>query len=52
MDIKSLNTLPLNDIYTVAFYNLENLFDTKDDLKTLDDDFLPDGKKKLDSKTL
>lgn len=45
MDINALNTLPLNDIYTVAFYNLENLFDTEDDLKTLDDDFLPDGKK-------
>lgn len=25
--------------YSIAFYNLENLFDTKDDPKTLDDDF-------------
>ncbi|WP_340201314.1 endonuclease [Ascidiimonas sp. W6] len=32
--------------YTVAFYNLENLFDTKDDKRTLDDDFLPNSEKK------
>jgi len=25
--------------YTIAFYNLENLFDTVNDPKTLDDDF-------------
>ncbi|WP_282088568.1 endonuclease [Aquimarina algiphila] len=31
--------------YTVAFYNLENLFDTKDDPHTLDEDFLPDSEK-------
>lgn len=31
----------VNDYFTVAFYNLENLFDTKNDLKTNDDDFLP-----------
>ena len=31
--------------YTIAFYNLENLFDTIDDPKTLDDDFTPKGKK-------
>lgn len=31
------------DIQTLAFYNLENLFDTRDDPYTLDDDFLPDG---------
>lgn len=34
----------MNSIYTVAFYNLENLFDTKDDPKILDRDFLPFGK--------
>lgn len=28
---------------TVAFYNLENLFDTQDDPKTNDQDFLPGG---------
>ncbi len=32
--------------YTIAFYNLENLFDTKDDPNTLDDDFTPKGRKK------
>jgi len=29
----------------VAFYNLENLFDTKDDPAILDEDFLPDSEK-------
>ncbi|NPA43102.1 MAG: endonuclease/exonuclease/phosphatase family protein [Chlorobi bacterium] len=29
---------------TIAFYNLENLFDTIDDPKTFDDDFTPNGK--------
>ncbi len=29
--------------YAVAFYNVENLFDTIDDPKTNDADFLPDG---------
>ena len=33
-------------LYTVAFYNLENLFDTADDENTLDDDFTPKGFKK------
>lgn len=28
-------------LFTIAFYNLENLFDTIDDPHTLDDDFLP-----------
>ena len=36
---------PNYDTYTVAFYNLENLFDTIDDPNTLDDDFTPKGKK-------
>ena len=31
---------------TIAFYNLENLFDTKDDPHTLDDDYTPRGFKK------
>ena len=38
------------DLYTIAFYNLENLFDINDDQKTLDDDFTPDGKKKWNAK--
>ncbi len=37
-------------IASVAFYNLENLFDTTDDPKTLDDDFTPEGKKNWDKK--
>lgn len=32
--------------YTIAFYNLENFFDTKDDPYSLDDDFTPKGFKK------
>jgi len=31
--------------YTIAFYNLENLFDTKNDPNILDDDFTPKGRK-------
>lgn len=31
-------------IRTIAFYNLENLFDTKNDSLTFDDDRTPDGK--------
>jgi len=38
---KSVNTL-----HTVAFYNLENLFDAIDDPDTLDDDFTPNGSRK------
>jgi predicted extracellular nuclease len=33
----------ITDDFTVAFYNVENLFDTKDDPSINDDDFLPDG---------
>ncbi|MCF6349811.1 MAG: endonuclease [Flavobacteriaceae bacterium] len=32
--------------FTIAFYNLENLFDTIDNPDTNDDDFTPEGKKK------
>jgi len=35
----------INSAYTIAFYNLENLFDIKDNPNTLDDDFTPRGKK-------
>lgn len=38
------------DRFTIAFYNLENLFDTKDDPTKLDDDFTPDGFKKWTKK--
>jgi len=40
---QSTQTIP--DYFTVAFYNLENLFDTIDDPKTNDSEFLPEGKK-------
>lgn len=30
--------------FTVAFYNVENLFDTEDDRWTMDEDFTPSGK--------
>ncbi|MEO9893656.1 endonuclease [Aurantibacter sp.] len=39
-----------NSLSTIAFYNLENLFDTKDDKNTLDDDFTPRGFKKWSEK--
>ncbi len=38
------------NLYTIAFYNLENLFDTVDDPDTLDNDFTPDGFKKWSKK--
>ena len=40
----------LNHLTSVAFYNLENLFDTHDDPDTLDDDFTPEGRKKWNEK--
>ena len=36
--------------YTVAFYNLENLFDTFNDMHTNDDDFLPTSEKRWTNK--
>ena len=38
------------NLYTVGFYNLENLFDIQDDFHTLDDDFTPKGRKKWSRK--
>ncbi len=35
-----------DDLHTIAFYNLENLFDVYDDKRTNDNDFLPDSMKK------
>jgi len=32
-----------NAYYTLAFYNLENLFDTFDNVNSYDNDFLPDS---------
>lgn len=39
-----------DNLYTVAFYNLENLFDINNDQNTLDSDFTPEGKMKWNNK--
>lgn len=44
-----MNTIS-NSIYTLAFYNLENLFDINNDSETHDDDFTPEGRKKWNLK--
>lgn len=46
MDLPFFRSPKNNSLYTIAFYNLENLFDTVDDLKTLDDDFLPHAERR------
>mgnify|MGYP000064402577 CR=1 FL=1 len=46
MAYRNYHTATTSDLYTVAFYNIENLFDTEDDPFTLDNDFLPDSEKK------
>ncbi|MFK5972098.1 MAG: endonuclease [Flavobacteriaceae bacterium] len=38
------------NLHTIAFYNLENLFDTVDDPDTLDDDYTPTGFRKWTNK--
>ncbi len=38
----------LEDYFSIAFYNLENFFDTENDPHALDDDFTPRGKKNWD----
>ncbi|WP_303316322.1 endonuclease/exonuclease/phosphatase family protein [Flavivirga abyssicola] len=43
----ALEDIPIrDDLQTVAFYNLENLFDTTEDKHTHDNDFLPTSVKK------
>ena len=43
----SFDDIPVrHDLQTVAFYNLENLFDITDDKHTNDTDFLPTSVKK------
>ena len=32
-----------SDEYSILFYNTENLFDTADDIKTMDEEFTPEG---------
>lgn len=39
-----------SNIYTIAFYNVENLFDVIDDPDTHDDDFLPGSEKRWTNK--
>ncbi|MCB0456346.1 MAG: endonuclease [Flavobacteriaceae bacterium] len=41
----SQNFSEKTNYYTIAFYNLENLFDTLNDARTLDDDFTEDAPK-------
>lgn len=36
--------LPTDNDLRIAFYNVENLFDTEDNPQKIDEDFLPDGK--------
>ncbi|HHB51960.1 MAG TPA: endonuclease [Saprospiraceae bacterium] len=40
------NKTPKDNVFTVAFYNLDNLFDIYDDPDTLDDEFTPQGEKR------
>ena len=39
-----------NSTFSLAFYNVENLFDITDDPETHDDDFTPEGRKKWSAK--
>jgi len=50
MSPKKYFTKKHTNLHTIAFYNLENFFDTKDDPHTLDDDFLPDSEKRWNKK--
>ena len=46
LGLLSINLLSQNDqALTIAFYNVENLFDTINDPNTKDDDFTPNGQK-------
>lgn len=44
----SSTSVPKESTYSIAFYNVENLFDTKDDPDKKDEDFLPDADRKWD----
>ena len=50
MNFSFLKKRKEKQLYTIAFYNLENLFDTIDDPNTLDDDFTPKGFRKWTNK--
>lgn len=43
MPYQNYITKTSSNYFSIAFYNVENLFDTIDDPNTLDDDFLPDS---------
>ena len=46
----NLSTSMVASEYTIAFYNVENLFDTEDDPFTSDDEFTPNGEKRWTEK--
>jgi len=50
MPAKSVAQTENNKAFTVVFYNTENLFDTKDDPDTYDEEFTPSGSKKWTTK--
>ena len=43
-------TTTRKNIYTIAFYNVENLFDTVDNPKTVDDEYLPSSRRRWTKK--
>ena len=47
--LNSLSIFSQADSLSILFYNVENLFDTKDDSLKMDNEFLPNGKKKWNS---
>ena len=47
--LNSLSIFSQTDSVSILFYNVENLFDTEDDTLKLDNEFLPNGKKKWNS---
>ncbi|WP_378186113.1 endonuclease [Aquimarina sp. W85] len=50
MQLPFFNASKKKSLYTLAFYNLENLFDTVNDPITLDDDFLPNAERSWNRK--
>jgi predicted extracellular nuclease len=50
MRFQTIKKVKQPDYYTIAFYNLENLFDTFDDKRTRDNDFLPSSEKRWTQK--
>ncbi|NHF60341.1 endonuclease [Flavobacteriaceae bacterium TP-CH-4] len=50
MPLSFLKKKPKGTLFSIAFYNLENLFDTIDDPDTLDDEFTPEGEKRWSRK--